>query len=135
METFNVLKAEFHRRIRQSFDIREAKYTRAVVARTTKQRKIFTKVLPPTLPPVSTKTCLAVECIASIHVKLLPVLILDSNPTDPLLTCTRTETKVAPKTKPGNLEKRIHKCPAVRLAQDLPTPHSSYTHAQPEPPP
>ena len=52
------------------------------------------------------------------------MLALDLNPTDPLLTRTQEETKVAAKTKLGNQERHFHDSPAARLTQDLPTPFS-----------
>ena len=39
--------------------------------------KVFTKKLLPTLPPVGTKTCRAVEGGPSVQVNHIPVLVLD----------------------------------------------------------
>ena len=64
---------------------------------TTEQLKVVTK-LPPTLPPVGTKTCPAVEGGARPQVTHPPSTALELNPTDPLLACNREETRAAVKT-------------------------------------
>ena len=53
----------------------------------TKQLKVFAKKQPPTLPPVGTKTCPAVEGGARTQVTHPPLMALELNPTDPLLAC------------------------------------------------
>ena len=87
----------------------------------TEQPKDFTKKLPPTLPPVITKICPAVEGGARPQVTHPPLTVLKLNPTDHLLACTQAETKVAARTKPDNQRRCFHKFPAARLTQDLPT--------------
>ena len=90
---------------------------------TTEQLKVVTK-LPPTLPPVGTKTSPAVEGGARPQVTHPPSTALELNPTDPLLACPRDETLIAAKTQSGNPEGRFHELPAARRTQDVPTPFS-----------
>ena len=63
----------------------------------TGQHKVFTEKLLPSIPPVGPKSSPAAEGGAEFEVNRPPVLAVDSNPTDPLLACTRDETMVAPK--------------------------------------
>ena len=66
----------------------------------------------PSLPPVGVKPCPAEVGGAKVQVYHLPVLALDSNTTDPLLSCTLEEIVVAVKTQPGNQGRRLPEFPA-----------------------
>ena len=68
----------------------------------TEQLMVFTKKLPLTLPPVGTKIFPTVEGGARPQVTHPPFTVFKSNPTDNLLACTRANTKVVARTKPGN---------------------------------
>ena len=91
--------------------------------KTSKQLKVFTKKLPPTLPPVGTKTCPAVEGGARPQVTHPPLMALKSNPTDLFLAYPRDDTLSAAKTQ-SSTAGALSLAPTSSPAQDRPTPNA-----------
>ena len=114
--------------------------------KTTKQLKVFIKKLPPTLPPVGTKTCPAVEGGARPQVNHLTLRALDLISTDPLPACTMEENLIAVemsgpwklRTRPSN-SRRIQGSqegagPLFKTLDQAPTSLSHpYHHRSPRP--
>ena len=82
----------------------------------TGQLKVFTKIRPPSLPPVGINSSPAAEGGAEFKVNHPPVLVVNSNPTDPLLACAGDDTMVADKIRQSNQERRFPECSASKIA-------------------